>query len=1092
MDDMEVFVRHSIVILAILALCVGTAGADEVWVDFGSHRSPSPTGVDITQSNASSLDLEFEVPGVRLESIETEGHTFTRLSIPGSGQIGIAGSPLMPAFRRFVEVPEKATVRVTTQVLDWAEVSLSDQGFSDVLYPVQKPLPKCDCEEARNWKFSFKEAAYAGVVKHELVGVEAPVRMRDHRMVRLTFSPVEYDAQAGSLRVATRVRVGLKFVGGDLDATMARRQRLSSRAFDAFIGRSTLNLTFADPGGSRLGEWQYPDNAPVEFLIITPPAFVGDLAPFVAWKTTCGFKVTVATTDTTGTTTTDIKAYLTNLYNGATPPVYILMIGDSPGVLATFTPSGGGAGGSDLLYVQIDGGDIYPDMMISRWPIDDSTQLINMRDKILFYEQPTAANSAWLNRALFLAGDDYENQNVTTHEDVIAELMDPAPNSAETDLWHGTDNPTTADLIADLNTGRAWAVYSAHSGPSGWSGDPPLSSSDIPGMANANMYPIGIGHSCSSNEWATNSDVFGEVSVTHADKGFVSYWGGSNSTHWVGDDWLQRGYFDALFDIDMTGSQIPDLDGQYSNVAICYAGLTSVSLQGGDDEGYYWPMYNLDGDPTLDPFTKQPTAINVGAPTAIGPMASDNFTVTVTDASSSGVVGALVAASQNGVLLGAGYTDGTGTAVFHIDAPAAGSPMLVRVTAHNHLPTDASVMVGAEADGTVSLNASVYPCSATAVIDVFDANATGPFSVTLRTSLANSTSVTMTDVGDVAGHFQGSAVLGTALNVSDGDTLSAVYDDQDTGSGSSQVKTATATIDCAGPVISNVQLVVSQDSLTVTYDTNEPGSTAIKYGTSKPPTTVVSSSTLVTSHTVVIEGLDACTTYFVSVISDDTLGNHSVDTNSGAYYEAQTAGWQAFLSEDFSSDPGWVIDNGGNAHGWAFGAPTGAGGDHGGPDPTAGFTGDSVYGVNLSGDYDNSLSNDQLKLTTPAIDCSVATSVSLNFRRWLGVEQPSYDHARVQVSVDGGSVWSTVWENTAAIEESTWTQQSIDLTTVAAGQSDVRIRWTQGSTDGSWQFCGWNIDDVRVEGEAPCGSSSVIFADGFEGGSCSQWSLEVP
>ena len=67
------------------------------------------------------------------------------------------------------------------------------------------------------------------------------------------------------------------------------------------------------------------------------------------------------------------------------------------------------------------------------------------------------------------------------------------------------------------------------------------------------------------------------------------------------------------------------------------------------------------------------------------------------------------------------------------------------------------------------------------------------------------------------------------------------------------------------------------------------------------------------------------------------------------------------------------------------------------PDPTSGYTGMYVYGVNLQGDYDNNLSTDQLKLTTPSLDLSLATSVVLSYRRWLGVESPTYDHARVQV-----------------------------------------------------------------------------------------------
>ena len=1083
--------RFSLLFLIIITLGFGAAGAEEIWVDFGSHRSASPTEVQIGRSDSSVLELELEVPGVILEAISAEGLAFTRVEMPGAGSIGDIGAPQLPAFRRFVEMPEGATVTVDSNVIEWQTVDLADRGLSGLLLPAQLSIPKCDCQEARDWRFSFKEAAYSGIVEHDLVSVEAPVTMRDHRMVKLAFAPIQYDVDAGTLHIASRVSIRLTFEGGDDVATLAKKGRLSNRAFDGFLGRATLNLGFSDSVNGRVAGWAYPDDAPIEFLIVTPQTFVSDLQPFVDWKTSCGYNVTVVTTAVTGTTTADIKAYITGLYNGATPPVYILMIGDSPGVLATYTTSNAG-GGTDLPFVQMDG-DLFPDMMIARWPIDDSTELINMRDKILHYEQPTAANSGWLNRALFLAGDDYIPNGVTTHEDVRAELLDPPPNSAETEQWWGdTENPTTAELIADLNTGRAWAVYSAHSGPGGWSGDPSLSNGDMPNFGNTDMYPIAHGHSCSSNEWASNGDVFGEAAVIQPSKGFVSYWGGSNSTYWDGDDWLEKGFFDSLVEADMADNT-GVWDGQFSAVASCYAGLSEVSLRGGGSAGetYYWEIYNLNGDPTLDPFTRQPTAINVGAPAAIPPSATDAFTVAVTDASAAPVSGALVAASQGGVLLGAGYTDGTGTAVFHIDAPAPGSPMLVRVTAHNYLPTDESVMTGAEADGVVTLNATIYPCAATAVIDVFDANATGPFLVTLRTAPGNSTSVTMTEVGDVAGHFQGSAVLGADLVVSDGDTLSAIYNDEDTGAGT-ETKTVTASVDCAGPVISNVVLSVSEGSMTVTFDTNEPGTTIVRYGTSTPPVLTVSSSSLVTSHSVLVEGLDSCTTYFVKVASDDALGNRTLDNNGGAFYSEETSGWQTFFSEDFSTDPGWTIDNGGNLHGWAYGIPTGGGGEYGGPDPTSGFTGDSVYGVNLAGDYDNSLTADKLKLTTPAIDCSEATSVFLSFRRWLGVEQPSYDHARVQVSVDGGTSWSTTWQNDGGIEDSGWSEQTLDLTAVAAGQPDLRVRWTQGATDGSWQYCGWNIDDVVVEGAAPCGPSSALFLDGFETGDCTLWSVENP
>ena len=164
----------------------------------------------------------------------------------------------------------------------------------------------------------------------------------------------------------------------------------------------------------------------------------------------------------------------------------------------------------------------------------------------------------------------------------------------------------------------------------------------------------------------------------------------------------------------------------------------------------------------------------------------------------------------------------------------------------------------------------------------------------------------------------------------------------------------------------------------------------------------------------------------------------------------------AVYSFPMDSDPGWSTEDQ-----WAFGTPTGNGGEYGGPDPTSGHTGNYVYGYNLSGDYANYLP--ERHLTTTAIDCTDLSQVSLEFWRWLGVEQSAYDHAYVRVSNNGTS-WTTVWQNGATISDSSWTQQECDISEVADGQPTVYLRWTMGTTDVSWRYCGWNIDDVEIWG----------------------------
>jgi hypothetical protein len=443
-------------------------------------------------------------------------------------------------------------------------------------------------------------------------------------------------------------------------------------------------------------------------------------------------------------------------------------------------------------------------------------------------------------------------------------------------------------------------------------------------------------------------------------------------------------------------------------------------------------------------------------------------------------------------LLGSGLINDAGM----VNALVSGDPTHCHIHGHNLVPTEFEL--AARDDGRVSLNAPAYGCSGTVTVRVSDSNVPGSNPGTVDTVpvtlgvAGDSIAMTLTELEPDRDVYEGTAILGADLQVDHGDLLTATYVDANDGAGGTNItKTTTSNIDCAGPVIGSVTLTPTEGSVTVRFDTDEPGTTVVRYGTTVPPQEVAVDEALGLEHELTISGLDPCTVYFVSVESTDALGNVASDTNNGSYYPFETMGWQVFLSEPFDSDPGWEIDNGGNSSGWAFGQPTGGGGEYGDPDPTSGYTGDNVYGVNLSGDYSNNLLNDQLKLTTPSLDLSEATSVMLSFQRWLGVESPTFDHARLQVSVNGGA-FVTIWENTERIDGGSWVEQVFDLTSQAAGASDVRIRWTLGETDSSWRFAGWNIDDVVIEGAFPCPDEpSDVFDDGFETGNCTMWSVEV-
>jgi len=131
--------------------------------------------------------------------------------------------------------------------------------------------------------------------------------------------------------------------------------------------------------------------------------------------------------------------------------------------------------------------------------------------------------------------------------------------------------------------------------------------------------------------------------------------------------------------------------------------------------------------------------------------------------------------------------------------------------------------------------------------------------------------------------------------------------------------------------------------------------------------------------------------------------------------------------------------------------------------------GDKVLGHDLTGLgaspywYENDLTDHAEWAISPTIDRSGYTTVVLSFWRWLGIDSSNNDHAYLDVSNDNGSTWHQVWENpTDFILETSWNQYAYDISTWAAGEAQVKIRFSVGSTNESMNLFSWNIDDLTV------------------------------
>ncbi len=192
---------------------------------------------------------------------------------------------------------------------------------------------------------------------------------------------------------------------------------------------------------------------------------------------------------------------------------------------------------------------------------------------------------------------------------------------------------------------------------------------------------------------------------------------------------------------------------------------------------------------------------------------------------------------------------------------------------------------------------------------------------------------------------------------------------------------------------------------------------------------------------------------------DGFVSFQNTTTGEGnATREVQLTVGQRDLAVSFNMDhnPGWSMEGA-----WEWGVPAGAAAEYGGPDPTSGSTGANVLGYNLQGAYGNLMA--ATDLTSSPINCRGLQQVRLRFQRWLGVEVARYDHAILSISNDGNE-YHTVWANpeSSEVADVAWTEVEYDISPWADDEATVFLRWTMGTTDDSYVYCGWNIDDVQL------------------------------
>ncbi|MCK4341648.1 MAG: exo-alpha-sialidase, partial [Phycisphaerae bacterium] len=221
--------------------------------------------------------------------------------------------------------------------------------------------------------------------------------------------------------------------------------------------------------------------------------------------------------------------------------------------------------------------------------------------------------------------------------------------------------------------------------------------------------------------------------------------------------------------------------------------------------------------------------------------------------------------------------------------------------------------------GTVTLDRPKYACESTANLMVNDCGLNTDdlviesYSIPIDSdSETGVESVLVTETAADTGVFEGAIDLSETnapgvLLVAPDDTVTATYIDADDGEGHyNVVVTATATVDCTRPTISNVQAInVEPRSADITFDCDELAKGTVYYGLSCGSLTETATSGFAMSPVVALSGLQDNMTYFYAVEAEDEAGNVSYDDNGGVCYTFTTPEVPDFFTEQ---DPGDLDD----------------------------------------------------------------------------------------------------------------------------------------------------------------------------------------
>ena len=606
-------------LLTALFLMFSFMGFAQEWHGITSD-SPTRMKKTLVSSTANEIVVNVNLDGFYTQSVTTPNGKQVVVSVDKMATELEAGAPQLPYEVIPVMIGDLAemTVSVTNAAyvdFENVEVAPSKGNFSRQINPEDVPYTYGEMYSQN----AFWPAAQATL--------EAPYIIRDFRGQNIWVRPFAYNPVTKTLRVYTSMTVVMTKVSDNGENQMSARKATTKVApeFKAAYERRFINFDQAAK------DYPFVEDAG-EMLVICADQFMASMQPLVDWKNISGRPTTmVSVTTAGGNSDTQIKSYITNLYNDPNHNLaYVLFVGDYEHI----TPHSLGSERSDNWFGQISGSDHYPEVLIGRFSVQTDAHVTSQVNKVLYYERDLQGGVNWVDKGMGIgyygAGSGHYGEDDYQHIDCIRDTLLHYTYTTVTEHHGGSGGDASVSTISGTtNQGISIINYCNHGSETSW-GVANYSTSNVNALTNDNMWPVVWSVACLNGKFnygGASGECFGEawMRATNNSTGVpTGAIGGMFS--WMSQPWIPPMYGqDEMVDI-LCGWRSADQFNHTLGGASINGDMAVIDKSGssGNDCHDTWVLF---GDPTTMLRTANPTDMAVTASPSVLMLGMDALTV---------------------------------------------------------------------------------------------------------------------------------------------------------------------------------------------------------------------------------------------------------------------------------------------------------------------------------------------------------------------------------------------------------------------------------------------------------------------------------